>query len=86
MRYPVPSLRSQGSVADSAVALTLHAGIMWPLINDQKAGIWFDKKFGQGNSDIRGIYAYKVFTGLGFILGDGAYNLVLLIFTTVYHL
>lgn len=51
------------------------AGIAWPLINNHKAGDWFNAKYVQPSNNIKGIYAYKVFVGLGFILGDGLYNI-----------
>ena len=54
---------------------------MWPLIND-KAGDWFPAKYVQPSNNIQGIYAYKVFVGLGLILGDGAYNIFKLFYTT----
>jgi len=36
---------------------------MWPLINN-KGGDWFPAKYVQPSSNIKGIYAYKVFVGL----------------------
>lgn len=57
-------------------------GIMLPLINNHKAGIWFPAEYVQPSNNIRGIYAYKVFTGLGLILGDGAYNIFKLFWVT----
>lgn len=55
---------------------------MWPLIND-KAGDWFPAKYKQPSNNIKGMYAYKVFVGLGFILGDGLYNILKLTYVTV---
>lgn len=51
-----------------------NAGIMWPLI-DKKAGDWFPAAYRQPSNNVRGLYAYKVFTALGLILGDGLYNI-----------
>lgn len=55
---------------------------MWPLIN-KKGGDWFPAKYGQGGgNNVKGLYAYKVFTALGLILGDGLYNIVKLAIIT----
>ena len=54
---------------------------MWPLIN-KKAGDWFPAEYQQPSNNVKGIYAYKVFVGLGFILGDGLYNICKLAFIT----
>ena len=59
-----------------------HAGIMWPLINN-KGGDWFPEKYKQPSSNIKGIYGYKVFVGLGFVLGDGLYNICKLTVITI---
>ena len=66
--------------------MTDSAGIAWPLINNYKAGDWFSAKYVQPSTNIRGIYAYKVFVGLGFILGDGLYNICKLTVLTVLDL
>lgn len=87
---PLERLPKQASTRQSISLRMLHkhtseeaaaAGIMWPLINDKK-GEWFPEKYGQPSNNIRGIYAYKVFIGLGFILGDGLYNILKLFVVT----
>ena len=55
---------------------------MFPLINNHKAGVWFPKEYAYSSKNIKGIYAYMTFVGLGFILGDGVYN-ILKIFTRI---
>lgn len=57
-------------------------GIMWPIIDNTKAGDWFPAKYSQLSNNLRGVYAYKVFVGLGFILGDGLYNICKLFLVT----
>ena len=59
---------------------------MWPLIDEHKAGDWYPVAYKHPSNNIKGIYAYKVFLALGFILGDGAWNLFKLTFTTVWDL
>lgn len=48
-------------------------GFLWPFISAQ-AGHWYPDNL--GNSDLRGLYGYKVFIAISIILGDGLYNLV----------
>ncbi|KAL6874369.1 hypothetical protein ACP4OV_013389 [Aristida adscensionis] len=48
-------------------------GFLWPFISAQ-TGHWYPDNL--GNSDVRGLYGYKVFIAISIILGDGLYNLV----------
>ncbi|DBB04564.1 TPA: hypothetical protein ACH3X1_012644 [Trebouxia sp. C0004] len=51
-------------------------GIILPVAN-QHAGVWYPPKSTWSNSkDVRGTYAYQVFTALGMFLGEGAYTIL----------
>ncbi|KAL0033062.1 hypothetical protein WJX79_000741 [Trebouxia sp. C0005] len=51
-------------------------GIILPVAN-QHSGDWYPPKSTWSNSkDVRGTYAYQVFTALGMFLGEGAYTIL----------
>ena len=55
------------------------SGICWPVI-DRQQGKWFPAKYAQGgDKSVSGLYAYELFTGLGWIIGDGSYNIFKLV-------
>lgn len=62
----------------------LTYGIMWPLLNTYRAGIWFPEQYKQPSKNIQGLYGYKVFVGIGFLLGDGAYMMVKLLIVSIW--
>ncbi|CAK9882752.1 unnamed protein product [Sphagnum jensenii] len=55
-------------------------GIMWPLIAAQE-GKWFPANL--PSSDFGGLYGYKVFIAIAFVLGDGLYNFLKISFVTL---
>ncbi|GJN03134.1 hypothetical protein PR202_ga20543 [Eleusine coracana subsp. coracana] len=55
-------------------------GFLWPYIST-KAGEWYPANL--GNNDFNGLYGYKVFISVAVILGDGLYNLIKIIYTTI---
>ncbi|KAI9076780.1 hypothetical protein K1719_041256 [Acacia pycnantha] len=58
----------------------LSFGVMWPLI-DRLKGDWFLPTSEEGN--MKGLYGYKVFISVALILGDGLYNFVKILISTV---
>nr|XP_043608138.1 probable metal-nicotianamine transporter YSL7 [Erigeron canadensis] len=58
----------------------LSWGIMWPQI-EKKKGIWYDADLKP--TSFHGLQGYKVFTAIALILGDGLYNFVKVLGTTV---
>ncbi|KAL6909680.1 hypothetical protein ACP4OV_001339 [Aristida adscensionis] len=55
-------------------------GFLWPYIST-KAGSWYPANLGR--NDFKGLYGYKVFISLSLILGDGLYNLIKIMYTTI---
>ncbi|KAL6874368.1 hypothetical protein ACP4OV_013388 [Aristida adscensionis] len=55
-------------------------GFLWPYIST-KAGSWYPANL--GSNDFKGLYGYKVFISLSLILGDGLYNLIKIMYTTI---
>eukprot|EP01134_Creolimax_fragrantissima_P005973 CFRG5973T1 len=55
-------------------------GILWPIV-DGKSGVWYDESH-VGN-DMQGAFGYKVFIAIALIMGDGMYQLVMMIVTYV---
>ncbi|KAE8807690.1 putative metal-nicotianamine transporter YSL6 [Hordeum vulgare] len=55
-------------------------GFLWPYIST-KAGEWYPSEL--GSNDFKGLYGYKVFVSISLILGDGIYNLVKIIYSTI---
>ncbi|CAJ1965260.1 unnamed protein product [Sphenostylis stenocarpa] len=51
----------------------LSFGLIWPLIDFRK-GQWFPNNLDESN--MKGLYGYKVFLTVSLILGDGLYNFV----------
>ncbi|KAE8055062.1 hypothetical protein FH972_011929 [Carpinus fangiana] len=61
----------------------LSYGLMWPLIGKLK-GDWFPKNLQE--SDMKGLYGYKVFMSVALILGDGIYNFIKIMACTVLNI
>ncbi|XP_073044709.1 probable metal-nicotianamine transporter YSL7 [Primulina eburnea] len=67
------------------VGAILSWGIMWPLIEKRK-GDWYSATLPSGN--LHGIQGYRVFIAIAMILGDGLYNFVKVLGSTLlglYH-
>ncbi|KAJ7945098.1 Metal-nicotianamine transporter like [Quillaja saponaria] len=58
----------------------LSFGLMWPLI-DKLKGDWFPPSLEESN--MKGLYGYKVFFSVALILGDGIYNFVKILVSTI---
>uniref|UniRef100_A0A0A0LSX8 Uncharacterized protein n=1 Tax=Cucumis sativus TaxID=3659 RepID=A0A0A0LSX8_CUCSA len=61
----------------------LSWGLMWPLI-EKKKGDWFSAELHA--SSFHGLQSYKVFFFIALTLGDGIYNFVKVLATTILHL
>ncbi|TYK06671.1 putative metal-nicotianamine transporter YSL8 [Cucumis melo var. makuwa] len=61
----------------------LSWGLMWPLI-EKKKGDWFSADLPL--SSFHGLQGYKVFLFIALTLGDGIYNFVKVLATTILHL
>ena len=58
----------------------LSFGVMFPLI-DRLKGDWFPEHLEESN--MKGLYGYKVFLSIALILGDGIYNFTKILVSTV---
>ncbi|KAG5075764.1 hypothetical protein AAZX31_20G203600 [Glycine max] len=58
----------------------LSFGVMYPLI-DRLKGDWFPDNLEETN--MKGLYGYKVFVSIALILGDGIYNFTKILISTV---
>lgn len=58
----------------------LSFGVMFPLI-DRLKGHWFPDNLEESN--MKGIYGYKVFLSIALILGDGIYNFIKILVATI---
>ncbi|KAF3434198.1 hypothetical protein FNV43_RR25301 [Rhamnella rubrinervis] len=58
----------------------LSYGLMWPLIGRLK-GQWFSESLEE--SDMKSLYGYKVFLSVALILGDGLYNFIKILASTL---
>lgn len=60
----------------------LSFGVMYPLI-DRLKGDWFPDNLEETN--MKGLYGYKVFVSIALILGDGIYNFTKILISTVFN-
>ncbi|KAG7035515.1 Metal-nicotianamine transporter YSL1 [Cucurbita argyrosperma subsp. argyrosperma] len=58
----------------------LSYGLMWPLL-DRVKGRWYAESLEE--SDMKSLYGYKVFLSVALILGDGLYNFVKILVSTI---
>ncbi|KAJ1404002.1 Oligopeptide transporter, OPT superfamily [Sesbania bispinosa] len=58
----------------------LSFGVMYPLI-DRLKGNWFPDNLEESN--MKGLYGYKVFLSIALIIGDGMYNFIKILISTV---
>ncbi|KAK7356808.1 hypothetical protein VNO80_16086 [Phaseolus coccineus] len=58
----------------------LSYGLMYPLV-DKRRGEWFPDNLEESN--MKGLYGYKVFLSIALILGDGIYNFTKILICTV---
>ncbi|KAA0042651.1 metal-nicotianamine transporter YSL1-like [Cucumis melo var. makuwa] len=58
----------------------LSYGLMWPLL-DRLKGRWYPESLEE--SDMKSLYGYKVFLSVALILGDGLYNFVKILGSTI---
>ncbi|KAF4351078.1 hypothetical protein F8388_013183 [Cannabis sativa] len=58
-------------------------GVMWPLIGKLK-GDWFPQSLSE--SDMKSLYGYKAFLSVSLILGDGLYNFVKILASTIINM
>nr|KYP35185.1 Metal-nicotianamine transporter YSL1 [Cajanus cajan] len=58
----------------------LSFGVIWPLI-DRRKGYWFPTNLDETN--MKALYGYKVFLTVSLILGDGLYNFVKILVSSV---
>lgn len=58
----------------------LSYGVMYPLV-DQRKGNWFPENLEETN--MKGLYGYKVFLSIALILGDGVYTFTKILVSTV---
>ncbi|XP_004309544.1 PREDICTED: metal-nicotianamine transporter YSL1-like [Fragaria vesca subsp. vesca] len=58
----------------------LSFGVMWPLIGQLK-GNWFPESLEE--YDMKSLYGYKVFLSVSLILGDGLYNFIKILLSTM---
>ncbi|CAA2940337.1 metal-nicotianamine transporter YSL2-like isoform X1 [Olea europaea subsp. europaea] len=58
----------------------LSYGVMWPIISELK-GVWFPETIPE--SSMKSLNGYKVFTSIALILGDGLYNFLKTMFSTI---
>ncbi|GLU17579.1 hypothetical protein SLE2022_339400 [Rubroshorea leprosula] len=78
-----------GMICSHAVNLSLlfgavvSYGLMWPLI-DRHKGDWFHENLTESN--MKGLYGYKVFVSVALILGDGLYNFLKILCLTVINI
>ncbi|PON73554.1 Oligopeptide transporter [Parasponia andersonii] len=61
----------------------LSYGVMWPLIGRLK-GEWFPESLSE--SDMKSLYGYKAFLSVALILGDGLYNFVKILASTIINI
>lgn len=61
----------------------LSFGVMYPLV-DRLKGHWFPDNLEESN--MKGLYGYKVFLSIALILGDGIYNFTKILASTVLSL
>ncbi|KAM1515919.1 hypothetical protein ACFXTH_014943 [Malus domestica] len=61
----------------------LSFGVLWPLIGRRK-GHWFPESLDESN--MKGLYGYKVFLAVALILGDGLYNFVKILVCTIVNI
>uniref|UniRef100_A0A9I9E0D6 Metal-nicotianamine transporter YSL1-like n=1 Tax=Cucumis melo TaxID=3656 RepID=A0A9I9E0D6_CUCME len=61
----------------------LSYGLMWPLL-DLLKGDWYPDNLDE--NDMKSLYGYKVFLSVALILGDGLYNFVKIIATTIINI
>uniref|UniRef100_A0A804MDB0 Metal-nicotianamine transporter YSL7 n=1 Tax=Zea mays TaxID=4577 RepID=A0A804MDB0_MAIZE len=55
-------------------------GIMWPLISTKK-GSWYPETL--PDSSLHGLHGYRVFLTISVILGDGLYNILKVLYSTI---
>ncbi|TKY52017.1 Metal-nicotianamine transporter YSL1 [Spatholobus suberectus] len=58
----------------------LSFGLMYPLI-DRLKGVWFPDNLEESN--MKGLYGYKVFLSIALIIGDGIYNFTKILISTI---
>lgn len=58
----------------------LSFGVMYPLI-DKLKGHWFPDNLEESN--MKGLYGYKVFLSIALILGDGIYNFIKILVASI---
>ncbi|KHN46380.1 Metal-nicotianamine transporter YSL1 [Glycine soja] len=58
----------------------LSFGVIWPLI-DRRKGDWFPTNLDESN--MKALYGYKVFLTVALILGDGLYNFVKILVSSI---
>lgn len=58
----------------------LSFGVVWPLI-DLRKGDWFPTNLDE--SSMKALYGYKVFLTVALILGDGLYNFVKILVSSI---
>jgi len=58
----------------------LSYGVMYPLV-DRRKGNWFPENLEETN--MKGLYGYKVFLSIALILGDGVYTFTKILVSTV---
>ncbi|XP_038906926.1 metal-nicotianamine transporter YSL1-like [Benincasa hispida] len=61
----------------------LSYGLMWPLL-DQLKGHWYPDNLDE--NDMKSLYGYKVFLSVALILGDGLYNFVKILASTIINI
>ncbi|PRQ16679.1 putative oligopeptide transporter, OPT superfamily [Rosa chinensis] len=61
----------------------LSFGVMWPLIGQLK-GNWFPESLEE--HDMKSLYGYKVFLSVSLILGDGLYNFIKIMLSTIVNI
>ncbi|XP_062026576.1 metal-nicotianamine transporter YSL1 [Rosa rugosa] len=61
----------------------LSFGVMWPLIGQLK-GNWFPESLEE--YDMKSLYGYKVFLSVSLILGDGLYNFIKIMLSTIVNI
>ncbi|KAK7306845.1 hypothetical protein VNO77_44805 [Canavalia gladiata] len=59
----------------------LSFGVIWPLI-DRRKGDWFPNNLDESN--MKALYGYKVFLTVSLILGDGLYNFVKILVSSIH--
>ncbi|KAI5329299.1 PREDICTED: metal-nicotianamine transporter [Prunus dulcis] len=61
----------------------LSFGVMWPLLGQLK-GHWFSESLDE--YDMKSLYGYKVFLSVALILGDGLYNFIKILISTIVNI